>query len=122
MKVLITGCGRSGTQYLSEVLKYHDLDFLHEDIRGKDGTISWFLMFDRQDIPFWNISKKNYVNFKPNYNNHFNKKILLVREPLKVITSVFNTFQNKSLKYIKNCIPEITNQDSRLLHVMKYYL
>ena len=122
MKILITGCGRSGTQFLSKILKYHDLDFLHEDIRGKDGTISWFLMFDRQDIPYWNITKKNYVNFKPNYHNRFNKKILLVRHPLDVITSVYNTFENISLEYIIKCISEINNQDSKLLCVMKYYL
>ena len=122
MKILITGCGRSGTQYLSKILNYHNLEFLHEDIRGKDGTISWFLMFDRQDIPYWNISKKDYLNFKPNYTNHFNKKILLVRNPLDVITSLNNTINNKLLEYIRKCIPEIKNTDSNLLQIMKYYL
>lgn len=122
MKILITGCGRSGTQYLSKILNYHNLEFLHEDIRGKDGVISWFLMFDRQDIPYWNISKKDYLNFKPNYTNHFNKKILLVRNPIDVISSVYNTFKDKSFDYIRKCIPEISNYDSKLLHVMKYYL
>jgi len=40
-KILITGCGRSGTRYVSEALKEWGLDVGHE-IEGKNGTADWY--------------------------------------------------------------------------------
>lgn len=39
-RVVITGCARSGTKYMSRVLKRHGLDVEHERV-GSDGTVDW---------------------------------------------------------------------------------
>ena len=42
MKVIVLGCGRSGTKYLAECARRLGVDFLHEKI-GKNGGIGWNL-------------------------------------------------------------------------------
>jgi len=41
-RVLITGCGRSGTRYISDVLCHIGLDMPHEIRMGGDGKVSWY--------------------------------------------------------------------------------
>lgn len=40
MKVLVTGCGRSGTGFAAKALQHIGLDVRHEEM-GKDGTSDW---------------------------------------------------------------------------------
>ena len=39
-KVLITGCGRSGTSYMSSLMRKTGLDMPHE-VMGRDGMVGW---------------------------------------------------------------------------------
>jgi len=39
-RLLVTGCGRSGTAYTARVLQLHGLDIGHEQV-GNDGTVDW---------------------------------------------------------------------------------
>jgi hypothetical protein len=56
-KLLITGCGRSGTLYSARLFSELGLDILHELDpvspleRGKDGYASWFLAVDDPNPP-----------------------------------------------------------------------
>jgi hypothetical protein len=83
-KLLITGCGRSGTMYASEVWKTQGLDITHENplppngSMGKDGIASWYMAVNDPDPPF-GPSACNY---------QFDFVIHQVRDPLKVIASV----------------------------------
>lgn len=40
MRLLVTGCGRSGTGYMTQVLRQAGLDVGHETL-GRDGAVSW---------------------------------------------------------------------------------
>lgn len=53
MKLLITGCGRSGTMWMSRVLQAQGLDVGHEKM-GRDGIASWCLAAgDDIRLPDW---------------------------------------------------------------------
>lgn len=82
-KLLVTGCGRSGTLYASEVWKSQGLDVRHENPdppngqMGKDGIASWYMAVDDPDPPFG-----------PSANGYeFDLIIHQVRYPLEVIAS-----------------------------------
>ena len=83
-KLLITGCGRSGTLYATELWRALGLDIQHErpvppnGVMGEDGVASWFLAVDDPEPPS-GPSTQNY---------EFGITIHQVREPLKVIASV----------------------------------
>jgi hypothetical protein len=57
-KLLITGCGRSGTVYSAKVWRALGLDIAHErdnpqsPFQGDDGIASWFLAVDDPNPPF----------------------------------------------------------------------
>ena len=77
-RVVITGCGRSGTSYIATVLQRHGLDVRHEEI-GADGIVDWKWapFVDPAGIPI----------------------IQQIRHPLKVIASC-STFVPESWDYI----------------------
>ena len=83
-KLLVTGCGRSGTLYASEVWKGQGLDVRHENplppngCMGKDGIASWYMAVDDPNPPF-GPSAAGY---------EFDFVLHQVRHPLKVIASV----------------------------------
>jgi hypothetical protein len=83
-KLLITGCGRSGTLYAAELWQALGLDIRHErpvppnGVMGEDGIASWFLAANDPDTP----SGPNAQNYE------FDVTIHQVRHPLKVIASV----------------------------------
>jgi hypothetical protein len=83
-KLLITGCGRSGTLYASEVWRSLGLDILHERRAapdgpiGRDGAASWFMAADDPNPPFGPSPLGCEFDFV----------LHLVRDPLKVIASV----------------------------------
>lgn len=99
-KLLVTGCGRSGTLYLTSYLQKLGLDVRHENpippngVMGKDGMISWFMAADEPNPPM-GPGRSHY---------EFEYVLHLVRHPLKVIASVAQFILKsdiRSYKYIK---------------------
>lgn len=107
-KLLITGCGRSGTKYISELLKQNGYDVGHEE-DGADGIASWSMTI-AQGEPVWGPSFQEY---------EFDTIIHQVRNPVKVISSL-HTFLDQSWDYIKKYIP-IDENDSKLIMCAKYW-
>ena len=109
-KLLITGCGRSGTQYIAALLRENGLIIEHEyDKEGIDGITSWILAVSDDHPPF-GPSRNEF---------QFDTIIHQVRNPLDVIASV-QTFTPESWEYIKKHIP-IHENDSLLVCAMKYW-
>lgn len=97
--IIITGCGRSGTKYISKLCQSNGIDIGHEDY-GTDGIVSWYLA--------------------PSLTPPSGVSILhQVRHPLKVISSM-TTALDKSWNYISNFV-HFGLDDSLLLKCMKYW-
>ncbi len=104
-KLLITGCGRSGTLYTTEVWRSLGLDIRHErpiplhGSMGRDGAASWFMAVDDTNPPFGPGTR--------GYN--FDFVLHVVRHPLKVIASVAQFILQKGVpspEYIEKHAPE----------------
>lgn len=54
--ILITGCGRSGSCFVNNLFNKHKIKSAHENIcnNNYDVIVSWYLMFNRKDIPHYN--------------------------------------------------------------------
>ena len=91
--VLVTGCGRSGTRYLTYVLRRLGLDVGHERL-GRDGVAAWTLAVDADDPP-WGPSQCAI---------HFDVVLHSVRHPLDVMRSAA-TFKDASWRFICEHIP-----------------
>lgn len=110
--LLITGCARSGTTYISEVLKLGGLDIAHEVI-GKDGISSWFMCIEADRVPWKH--RPSALGY------HFEHVFHQVRHPLKVISSVLATEHRKAVKYFSENIPEIYSKDKLIVKCAKYW-
>jgi len=109
-KLLILGCGRSGTRYFSDLLRSNDIDVQHEKI-GNDGVACWYSVF--------NSNKPPVSFFLPNYKETEFIKIHQVRNPIDVIASA-HTLMPHSWEYVRRSIP-INENDNLLLTCMKYW-
>ncbi|HLD49885.1 MAG TPA: hypothetical protein VJC08_01655 [bacterium] len=110
-RILITGCGRSGTNYVARALNSIGFPFSHEGF-PKKGIAAWPLAVKTHEaMPWWMLFKQGDFIFKPILHQ--------VRHPLSVIASA-QTFANSSWSYIKKFIP-INDNDSLLLKCMKYW-
>lgn len=110
-ELLITGCGRSGTFYITEVLRNCGLDLRLETL-GEYGSASWLMAFDAESVPHDRDSRVGV---------HFSHVFHQVRHPLKVIASFrANTFP-RAWPYIHACIPEIHDEDPFLVKCAKYW-
>ena len=107
-RLLITGCGRSGTKYISSLLAGLGLDVPHEDL-GKDGAASWPMVVDSDTAP-WGVGRRGL---------RFGVTLHQVRHPLRVIPSV-TTFKQKSWDFIAQYI-DCPPTDSPLLRGAKYW-
>jgi len=127
-KLLVTGCGRSGTLYASEVWKSQGLDVRHENpippngMMGRDGIASWYMAVADRCPPF-GPSRAEYK---------FEFVIHQVRQPLEVIASVAQFILNDHLsrEYIERNSPEtklsrreklLLNRDQRFLQASRYW-
>lgn len=110
--LLITGCARSGTTYISELLEYCGLDVKHELI-GSDGCSSWFMCVDADKVPWENRPSAKYISFDHIFHQ--------VRNPLDVISSVYATEPLKAINYFCENIPEINSNDKKLVKCAKYW-
>lgn len=101
-RILIIGCGRSGTRYASKVLGNCGLKIGHEK-RGEDGMASWRAVGHSDELAAHKIIYHQ------------------VREPLGVISS-FQTVMRRTWRAICDIEPRIYNDESLLLKSMKYWL
>lgn len=111
--VLITGCGRSGTTYTTNLLRTCGLDIKHEDI-GIDGSVSWLMAVDSDYTPHGPGSNGTY----------FRHTFHQIRNPLDVITSFYININNDFLpawNYIIAYVPEIKREDPSLVKCAKYW-
>lgn len=108
--LLVTGCARSGTNYISNILQKCGLDIQHEGI-GADGSSSWVMTVEATSTP-WGPAR-NDLKFKHIFHQ--------VRHPLKVISSTFTTEGPKSWGYIMQHIPQITAEDPYIVRCAKYW-
>ncbi|MFT6389311.1 MAG: hypothetical protein ACJAUP_002702 [Cellvibrionaceae bacterium] len=105
-KLLITGCGLSGTQYSSKVFQAIGLKITHEQPippngqMGMDGIASWYMAVPAPDPPF-GPSACDWA---------FDYIIHLVKHPLEVIPSTAQFIlraDHRNWLYMANNIPEI---------------
>ena len=112
-KLLITGCGRSGTHYTSALLQAMDLDIPHEAV-GKDGAASWKHIVSGT---FVYIGKNRSVTID---GDGFDRILHQVRHPLKVIASM-QTFSDSTWSYMAKAI-ELDIRANPLMKGMQAYL
>ena len=87
-EILITGCGSSGTTYISRLLQINGLDSSHDSGYGSDAIVT--NACNGNEVYIYEFEKfgiKEYVKFKVNI-MEFKKIIHLVRNPLETIPSV----------------------------------
>jgi hypothetical protein len=108
--VLVTGCGRSGTGYMTEFLRAQGLDVGHEHM-GKKGSVSWLMAAEVDHAP-WGPLFKDYA-FKHIFHQ--------VRDPIKMIQSFYNEPPRATWEWIAQVIPEISLSDSDLTKCAKYW-
>lgn len=109
LELLITGCARSGTLYITKVLRLHGLDVRHE-WNSNYGIVSWTMAVDSNKSP-WGPPSNKY-RFKHVFHQ--------VRHPLKAMASQM-TEGNKSWDFIYWMVPEISKDDSLLVKCAKYW-
>jgi len=116
---LVTGCARSGTTYVTAVLRRSGLKIGHEEW-GPQGCVAWQLAADANYTLFnWNFPKGKL---------DFDVVIHLVRDPIKVINSMYgrtvspnNLSWEHAWRYIVNCCPEISRNDPVPVKCAKYW-
>src|SRR6185369_1461945 len=128
-KLLITGCGRSGTMYASAVWRSQGLDISHENPTppngqmGKDGIASWYMAVNDLKALFGPSASEYEFDFV----------IHQVRHPLKVIASVAQFVLRDALSrdYIERNAPEtrlnprerqMPDCDQLILQASRYWL
>lgn len=112
--ILITGCGRSGTFFMSGLLRTAGLKIEHE-APGEDGSSSWCMA-----VNCWTP----WAASDPVGNVEFAHIFQIVRNPLHVITSFYiNLFDltKEEWRFIRRHIPEIHENDSLLVQCAKYW-
>jgi hypothetical protein len=88
-RVLVTGCGRCGTTYVSLLLRRSGLHVPHERKVGEDGISSWLFAAESRVVP-WGPVPARY---------RFENVVHLVRDPLGAIPSIA-TFRSSAWQYI----------------------
>lgn len=109
--VLVTGCARSATTYISKVLELNGLQVVHEGL-AKDGCASWTMAVDASSTP-WGPGSRG-LEFEHIFHQ--------VRNPLDNISSVYTTEPERSWEFIYEHIPEISHKDSHLVRCVKYWI
>lgn len=109
--LLIIGCGRSGTKYMSKVLFASGLDIQHERM-GQHGSVSWLMTPAEAESAPWGPISKDY---------QFGHILHQVRDPVKVIQSYYNLRPWATWVWISRFVPEIEPADSTLTKCAKYW-
>lgn len=108
--ILITGSCYSGTEYTSKFLIASGLDIEHEYMNSQ-GCVSWLMTSRLKTTPWGPLS----INYK------FDHVFHQVRDPLKVIQSVYNFFPVDLWHWIYDVVPEIKSSDSLIVRSAKYW-
>jgi hypothetical protein len=108
--LLIIGCARSGTTYITNVLNRCGYKVGHEWPK-RDGACSWEMAVNTDKVPFGRGKK----------GHHFERVFHQVRHPLKVISSHYYTAPPESFAFIREHLPEISGEDSLLTQTAKYW-
>jgi len=109
--LLVTGCGRSGTNYMAALLEVSGYEIFHERL-GNDGIVSWTMSVNSLN-PCGILSQARFQHI-------FHQ----VRHPLFVITSwIINLHDINRFEwqFIRQHIPEIKLNDSVVVHCAKYW-
>jgi len=109
--ILVTGCARSGTRYTAYILRDCGLDVGHEWM-FPDGLTSWLMATDCSECP-WGAA--------PSSNTKFQHIFHQVRDPLKVIASVYINEPPESWEFICLHLPQIKETDTLLVKCAKYW-
>lgn len=97
-RVIITGCARSGTTFMTKVLQASGLDFVHERHFGRHGIVSWgYFDSPKKAIHFHPIDSLEKLPFP---------KFIQIRDPQKVCNSM-RTTGSSSWGYIEDVLPEV---------------
>jgi len=109
--LLIVGCGRSGTEYMADLLSRSKIRVRHERI-GPEGTVSWPMTVN--SLSPWGPENKD------TFTHCFHQ----VRNPLHVITSWYvnlPNLQNDEWKFVRQHMPEINEDDPLIVQCAKYW-
>lgn len=117
--LLVTGCARGGTTYITKVLEKNHLKIRHERL-GDDGMVAWQGAFD--------VNYGAHEWYLPDAKIRFQHIFHQTRHPLGVITSVYHKAYPKlgknwahAWEYIMECVPEINREDSWVVKCAKYW-
>jgi len=111
--LLIVGCGRSGTSYISKLWKNMGLDINHERY-GAHGLSNWYF------TPGHQMTKGPFGAERMVFGDYDYKCIFhQVRHPLSAISSV-TTLAHQSWNWLSSWVP-IEKDDSLLKKSMKYW-
>lgn len=108
--LLITGCSRSGAIYTTRLLRGSGLD-INNEFMGSYGTVSWLMAADVNWMPWGPLSQRY----------QFDHIFHQVRDPIKVIQSLYNEPPNAIWNWIAYAIPKINSWDSLLTKCAKYW-
>lgn len=95
---LITGFARSGTRYMSQLFKSFGFDIRHERM-GRDGISSWIFGGRNTDVKYY-LPVVSTINRTPKPDPkfyEFDEVFVVVREPIKTISSFLNLLILKKL-------------------------
>lgn len=110
-KILVTGCGRSGTMFTSKALIECDLKVKHERIE-KDGAVTW-AYFNSERIPhFFRIKEIDWNDYH---------KFLQIRDPQQACCSM-QTAGTESWNYIESVFSEIKTIKDRKEKIVTYWI
>jgi hypothetical protein len=133
---LITGCGRSGTRFIVQLLRSFGCDFRHEQ-RGREGSACWYccLLFERnvnhdslvgrcgcrfRDVRIDDQGRAISDSGNPCLRDHYSLILHQLRSPMEVIASA-QTLTKGSIVYIDNKIG-IRQYDDRILQAARYWV
>jgi hypothetical protein len=102
LKVLVTGCGRSGTHFITSLMQAHGIRVNHE-CYGPDGTVNW--------------RHAAVGRSKPGFENVFH----IYRHPLRTINS-FCTAGDGSWRFIGRKIPRLNDACDPVLRAAIYWV
>lgn len=108
--LLVTGCARSGTGYITKALGACGFELGHEWPK-RDGLSSWLFASDC-DVAPWG-PQPDSIRFDHIFHQ--------VRYPLFVISSVYTTEPPESWAYIMSQILDISPLDSQVVKSAKYW-
>lgn len=101
-RLLVTGCPRSGTTYISQLLGMLNIDCAHERM-GADGTVSSFFNVEDEVVDY--IVPDAYE--APFSEHEFERIVLLVREPWACIHSMRANLPMATWDWLQMHCPEI---------------